>query len=223
MNALLPQATPVALREGIPYWIFWFLLSLIALLLLFIILRDKDLRRRLSLKLAGTKRRLQKKRLQLRLSREKRRKIFLCREIGRTVWADKISPERFGPFFDRLGRFEAEIAARHAVLRDINDEITGAKARLEDAKKKRRIPDSRAADDGKRTFKRRIREFERKSKAERRRLRESSREKSREYERLGATADQLRLDHGDLAGFYTRIDEVNRAILSVGDKIEKLG
>ncbi len=53
----LPEAAR-HLREGIPYWIFWFLLSLILLLLLFIFLRDKDLRRRLSLVLAGAKKRM---------------------------------------------------------------------------------------------------------------------------------------------------------------------
>ncbi|MCX6565861.1 MAG: hypothetical protein NTW38_05480 [Candidatus Aminicenantes bacterium] len=223
MNDLLSQATAASLHEGLPYWIFWFLLSLIVLLLLFILLRDKDLRRRLSLALAGANRRMQKKRLQLRLSREKRRKIILCRGIGRTVWGGKIAPERFGPSFDRLGRFEAEITARHAALQAINDEISGAKTRVEDAKKKRRGPAASAANDEERTFKRRIRDLERKSKAERRRLRESSREKSREYERLGALADEMRLEHEDLPEFYARIDKVNRAVLSVIDKIEKLG
>ena len=206
MNDPLPQAAAASFREGIPYWIFWFLLSLIALLLLFILLRDKDLRRRLSLRLAGTKRRLQKKRLQLRLSREKRRKIILRREVGRTVWGGKISPERFGPAFDRLGRVEAEIAARLGALQDLNDEISKTKVSLEDARRRRRI-----------------REFERKSKEERRRLRESSREKSREYERLGALADEMRLEHGDLAELYARIDKVNRAVLAVLDQVEKLG
>lgn len=206
MNDPLPQAAAAAFREGIPYWIFWFLLSLIALLLLFIILRDKDLRRRLSLRLAGTKRRLQKKRLQLRLSREKRRKIILRREVGRTVWGGKISPERFGSAFGRLGRLEGEIAARHGALQDLNDEISKTRGSLEDARRGRRI-----------------REFERKSREERRRLRESSREKSREYERLGALADEMRLEHGDLAELYARIDRVNRAVLAVLDQVEKLG
>jgi hypothetical protein len=223
MNELLPQTTAAPLHEGLPYWIFWFLLSLIVLLLLFILLRDKDLRRRLSLALAGAKRRMQKKRLQLRLSREKRRKIILCRGIGRTVWGGKIAPEHFGPSFDRLNRFEAEIIARHAALQDINDEISDAKTHVEDAKKKRRALASGVATDDERIFKRRIRDLERKSKAERRRLRESSREKSREYERLGALADEMRLEHEDLLEFYARIDKVNRAVLAVMDKIEKLG
>lgn len=206
MSAPLSETAAVSFREGIPYWIFWFLLSLIVLLLIFILLRDKELRRRLSLSLAGTKRRVLRKSLELRLLREKRKKAFLCREIGRTVWGEKILPDDFRPAFDRLGRIEEEIAARHALLQDLYDEIQKVKTGAGETRKRRRI-----------------RELERKSKAERRRLREKGREKSREYERLGARTDEMRIEHDSLADWYVRIDKVNRAILAVLDRIEKTG
>ncbi|MBN1939209.1 MAG: hypothetical protein JW843_06465, partial [Candidatus Aminicenantes bacterium] len=123
--------TSALTQEGIPYWIFWFLLSLILLLLVFIFLRDKDLRLRLSLVLSGAKKRMMIKRLELRLGRQKRRKAILCREIGRTIWAGRIAMERFEPLFARLGRLETQIAARHVVLRGINDQIAGVSNRIE--------------------------------------------------------------------------------------------
>ncbi|MHB8055216.1 MAG: hypothetical protein ACYDH3_08220 [Candidatus Aminicenantales bacterium] len=236
MQDLLAQAPPSAIHEGLPYWIFYFLFSLIVLLLLFIFLRDKDLRRRLSVGLAGAKRGVQRKRLHVRLNREKRRKIYLFREIGRTIWGGRIAPETFGAAFERLERLEAEIAARHAALQSFNDGILAAGTELEETRKKRRAllkqkesggeigaADIRAAKDAERAIKRRGGDLERKSKAERAGLRQSGGQKASEYERLGVQADGLRIEHLDLREFYDRIDKVNRDILTALDKIEKLG
>jgi len=236
MNDLLSPAPPAAVREGLPYWIFYFLISLILLLLLVIFLRDKDLRHRLSMGLAGAKRRMLRRRLQVRLDREKRRKIFLFREIGRTIWGERIAPEKFGASFERLEHLETEITDRHTTLQNINDGISAATTELEEARKKRRAllkqkksggkivaADIRAARDAERLIKRRTRDFERKSKDERAGLRQSGRKKADEYECLGAQADDNRVKHADLREFYDRIDKVNREILAALNKIEKLG
>lgn len=215
--------TAATAREGIPYWIFWFLLSLILLLLLFIFLRDKDLRRRMSLGLAGTKQRMMKKQLQLRLRRQKRRKTILCREVGRTIWAGRIAPERFAASFTRLGHLETQIAARHAVLQGVNDDVAAAAGALEETRKKRRTDPEEPPPGEERRLKRRMKDLQRRAKAERGRIRQRSREKAGEYERLGIQADEKRLEHPDLEGFYARIDQANRAILAAIDKIEKLG
>jgi hypothetical protein len=211
-----------ASKEGLPYWIFWLLLSLIFLLLLFIFLRDKDLRRRLSLILAGAKKRMLIKRLELRLRRQKRRKTILWREIGRTIWAGRIDGDRFGPSFSRLGRLETQIAARHVVLLGLNNQIAAAAKRLEDSRKIRDdAPENRGVEDDRR-LKRQLKELQRKAKAERGRIRHRSREKATEYERLGLLADENRVSHPDLEGFHVRVDEANRVILAIMDKIEKL-
>jgi len=54
---LYSQAPPVT-REGVPYWILWFLLCIILLLLTFIFLRDKNLRQRLNSFFFGAKKKL---------------------------------------------------------------------------------------------------------------------------------------------------------------------
>jgi hypothetical protein len=216
-----PEASPV-LREGIPYWIFWFLLSLILLLLLFIFLRDKDLRRRLSLVLAGAKKRMLVKRLEIRLRRQKRRKTIIFREIGRTIWAGRIGTERFGPSFARLGRLETQIAARHVVLQGINDQLAGVSGQMDGLGKNRGVAAEGKSGEDERRLKHRMKDLQRKAKAERGRIRQRSREKAGEYERLGVLADENRIAHPDLHDFYIRLDQANRAILSAMDKIEKL-
>jgi hypothetical protein len=84
------QAPPPGSNEGLPYWTFWLLLFVIFLLVVFIFLRDKDLRRRLNLFLFGAKKKLIKMRLQARLRRENRRKADIFRNLGKKVWEEKI-------------------------------------------------------------------------------------------------------------------------------------
>ena len=81
------QQTPLpGSSEGLPYWIFWFLLCIILLLLIFIFLRDKDLRRRISLFLFGAKKKLVKLRLQTRLKRECRKKDEFIKNRNQVLW-----------------------------------------------------------------------------------------------------------------------------------------
>jgi len=89
-NIFSKQAPPPGSNEGLPYWTFWLLLCVILLLITFIFLRDKDLRRRINLFLFGAKKKLIKLRLQARLKRESRKKDDLTRSLGIKVWEDKI-------------------------------------------------------------------------------------------------------------------------------------
>jgi hypothetical protein len=84
------QAPPPEAAEGLPYWTFWLLLCVILLLVAFIFLRDKDLRRRLSLFLFGAKKKLIKIRLQARLNRERRKKSEIMKGLGKKIWENDI-------------------------------------------------------------------------------------------------------------------------------------
>jgi chromosome segregation ATPase len=84
------QTPPPGSSEGLPYWIFWLLLCVILLLVIFIFLRDKDLRRRINLFLFGAKKKLIKMRLQARLRREFRKKNDFIRGLGKKAWEDKL-------------------------------------------------------------------------------------------------------------------------------------
>ncbi len=80
-------------REGLPFWIFWFLLCIILLLVLFIFLRDKDLRRKLSAFLSSARRKVLRSRFQARTKKAKTKVLALRTELGRTAWSGDIGSE----------------------------------------------------------------------------------------------------------------------------------
>jgi len=80
------QAMPSLQKEGLPYWIFWFMLLIILLLLLFIFLRDRRLRLRLSSFLAGARRRSVIFQLKFRLKRERQKKGNTLKRLGEKGW-----------------------------------------------------------------------------------------------------------------------------------------
>ncbi len=86
MQIIAIQAMPSLQKEGLPYWIFWFMLLIIALLLLFIFLRDKRLRLRLSSFLAGARRRSVLFQLKFRLKRERQKKGNILKRMGEKAW-----------------------------------------------------------------------------------------------------------------------------------------
>jgi chromosome segregation ATPase len=84
------QSSSPLQSEGLPYWIFWFLLCVILLLLFFIFLRDKQLRMRLSSFLAGAKRRSLLIQLRIRLKKERQKRGEILRKLGEKAWDEDI-------------------------------------------------------------------------------------------------------------------------------------
>ncbi len=84
------QEIPPETAEGLPIWIFWLMLCVILLLLAFIFLRDKDLRRKLNLFFMGFKKKIKKIRLQQMLKREQQKIEHNLLELGRTAWSQNI-------------------------------------------------------------------------------------------------------------------------------------
>jgi chromosome segregation ATPase len=84
------QAAPPIQREGLPYWIFWFMLFIIMLLFVFIFLRDKRLRMRISTFLAGARRRSILIKLKYQLKKEKQKQAALVKKLGEKAWGEDI-------------------------------------------------------------------------------------------------------------------------------------
>jgi chromosome segregation ATPase len=84
------QAAPSIQREGLPFWIFWFLLCFILLLVFFIFLRDKRLRMRLSAFLAGARRRSVLLQLKFKLKRERQGKATVLIKLGEKAWDEDV-------------------------------------------------------------------------------------------------------------------------------------
>jgi len=84
------QAVPTIQREGLPYWIFWFMLLIIMLLFVFIFLRDKRLRMRISTFLAGARRRSILIKLRYQLKKEKQKRAVVLKKLGEKAWGEDI-------------------------------------------------------------------------------------------------------------------------------------
>lgn len=139
-NALLTRigAVPDPAREGLPYWAFWLLLSVIVLLLFFIFLRDKDLRWRMSAFLSGAKRRMIRMRLAARIRHEKEKKAALWKELGRKAWSEDVRIESTEETFRSLSVLEEEMNRRQAEWQEAYGRIEALETDQENARKLRK-------------------------------------------------------------------------------------
>lgn len=125
------QTPPPGSSEGLPYWTFWLLLCVILLLVAFIFLRDKDLRRRINLFLFGAKKKLIKLRLQARLKRECRKQAELISSLGKKAWEDKLDIPKGEKNRQELDRLEQNKIDLEKEFSDVQLKITGLETDLE--------------------------------------------------------------------------------------------
>jgi len=128
---MTPDSLP---REGLPYWTFWLLLFIIFLLVAFIFLRDKDLRRRLSYLLSGGKRRLLRFRLQMRLKRETQRRAGFIKELGSTAWSLDVRQPASEPLFREIRALDDKRLSLRDERQGVLDRIETLGKKLEDLK-----------------------------------------------------------------------------------------
>ncbi len=118
------QATPPAgAAEGLPFWMLWLLLCVILLLVAFIFLRDKDLRRRISAFLSGARRHMTRLRIQAKLKREREKKTALWRELGKQAWNEDIRADCIGDQCARLAGLDEEIGRHQKTWHDVYSRI----------------------------------------------------------------------------------------------------
>jgi len=235
VGLLSQQASEEMQREGLPYWIFWLLLCIILLLVAFIFLRDKDLRRRLNAFLSGAKRRVKRTQLQIRLNKEKNKKAEIIRDLGKRVWEEKIQNEKFLATFKELERLDSQESGCQARLKDTLSKILTLKKEQEEARQNykslMKMKDSgqqpdmeqvRTAKEKAKLFKKEIKDLEKRIAAGQTTLKDIQSHKSRNFEQLGIFMDEKRLDLMPYQPIYAQIDEMNRTILNLMSRIEKL-
>jgi chromosome segregation ATPase len=103
------QEIPPGAGEGLPYWIFWFMLCIILLLLAFIFLRDKDLRRRLDSFFIGFRKKFKKFRLQQILKREEKKIENTVFELGKNAWSLNVDIPSSGDIPEKIIELEENI------------------------------------------------------------------------------------------------------------------
>ncbi len=126
-------------REGLPYWIFWILLCIIILLLAFIFLRNKDMRRRLDSFFFGIKKNLIKIRLHSILKREKTKQENFILEIGQKCWEEGIEISTGGAVLTKLASMEETLSTKRLEQKESEKKIQNLKKNLEKSQKKHDI------------------------------------------------------------------------------------
>jgi len=130
-NIFAKQSPPQGSSEGLPYWTFWLLLCVILLLIVFIFLRDKGLRRRINLFLFGAKKKLIKLRLQARLKREYRKKDEFIKNLGKKAWEDKLEIPKGEKIHQELDKLEQNRQDLERESKGVLSKITGLESDLE--------------------------------------------------------------------------------------------
>jgi chromosome segregation ATPase len=123
VDATLPAQAPAGVPEGLPFWLLWFLLCVILLLIAFIFLRDKDLRRRISLFLSGARRHMTRLRIQVRLKKQKDKKAALWRELGRIAWTEDVRASCIEEECRKLAVLDGEIGRHQKTWHDVYSRI----------------------------------------------------------------------------------------------------
>jgi hypothetical protein len=193
-------------REGLPYWILWLLVSIILLLIFYIFLRDKDLRLRLSFFLAGTKRRMLRLRLQVKLKKERAKKIEIWKELGRTAWSEDVRAEGTAEIFE--------------ILKVLGEDLDAAQAEWHEAYTKIEALEKEA--DQTEAWKSANREWQMKKEAVQDRIIRIKKSSEPMYENLGRILDQNRPEHERLAIGYFQIDRADQTIRDLQARIESL-
>jgi len=119
----LQAQAPAEVTKGLPFWMLWLLLCVILLLVVFIFLRDKDLRRRISSFLSGARRHMIRLRLQVKLKKEKEKKAALWRELGKLAWNEDVQASCIDEDCSKLAGLEEEIGRLRKTWHDVYSRI----------------------------------------------------------------------------------------------------
>ena len=119
----LQAQAPAEVPEGLPFWILWLLLCVILLLVVFIFLRDKDLRRRISFFLSGARRHMIRLRLQVKLKKQKAKKAALWMELGKLAWNADVKASCIDEDCRKLAGLEEEIGRLRKTWHDVYSRI----------------------------------------------------------------------------------------------------
>ena len=136
MGLFSQQTANAPPTDGLPYWIFWLLISFILLLLAFIFLRDKKLRRKMDECFFLSRKRLIKLRHQRRMAREIRKKERLIMEIGQKAWEKRIEIKNGQKVFRDLQYLEEKSEKLQQESADIKSKIAFLNASMDENTKK---------------------------------------------------------------------------------------
>jgi hypothetical protein len=220
----LAASPPEIGGEGLPYWIAGLLASIIILLLVFIFLRDRDLRHRINEFLSGAKKRVKRAQLRLRLKRERKRRTEALADLGRTAWSIRVPGEAYDSCYANLSLLEKDERAKKAELQEVLNGVLDARKRLDGIvaaaggrTAKSASPEQR---EEVRRLKKSLRLGERKIRTGQAVLRGIEERRREQFIDLGDLLDEARPDAPELLAVFVRIDKHGRAILHYMNELE---
>lgn len=221
------QASGVAeiAREGLPYWMAGLLASVIVLLLVFIFLRDRDLRHRVNEFLSGAKKRVKRAQLRLKLKREQKRRTEALAELGRKAWAVRLPGEAYDPFHANLAILERDGRAKQSELQEVLTKVLEIRKRQDEiaaaAGGRPQKPAALGLRDEARQLKKSARDGEGKIRAGQAVLKTIEERKAEQFIELGDRVDAARPDVPEFLASYVQVDKHNRLILHHMNELEK--
>lgn len=219
-------------EEGLPFWLLWLLIAFIGLLLFFIFLRDKDLRRRIDFFFLNARNRSLQIHLRRQMKREEKKKKRLWLDLGRIVYENKLALEGTEAILKSL---DSLIRKKQQILHELNYFQNNLK--ITPAEKSPSLSSGQESNSGvtsnsKASFKAMI-HFDQdspKSKAAWPRKKNKLREKIKALDEqakaflitLGRITDTLRFKNEKLIPLYEKIDSVNLRLSHLEQRLDSL-
>lgn len=200
-------------KAGLPFWLFYLLLSIILLLIFINFLQNKNLRQKISFFLSGPRRRFNRLKLEVRLRQETEKKEALLQELGKLAATKKLKIPELEDLISEIGSLEEESSQLQALWHDIHRKLGMLKM-----EKRKALGENQ---DGKNQNFAELEENIAGLEKEKRRLEErimTLREQLEpHYLTVGRVVNKYRPDYEDLAFLYFQIDKIAMII----DKVQK--
>lgn len=207
-------------KAGLPFWLFYLLLSLIVLLIILNFLKNKSLRQRLSYTLAGPRRRFNRLRLQVRMRNEEQKKAELFRRLG------ELASSKW-PDLPEIEEFTSEIRSLEEKITDLQNRwhLLYRELELLKLEKRKLLANSHSGETTKEEQEkvdRRIAELEKEKAEIQRNIMATDELLAPHHENIGRVIYRLRPNREDLDFIYFQIDDVGKSIQEIKEKIENL-
>jgi len=211
-------SSPEMQKEGLPFWIFYLLLSIILLLIFINFLQNKELRQKLSYTLAGPRRRLNQLRLKVSLRKEEEKKAELFRQLGQLAsvrWPEMPEIEEIASEIRSLEEESSKLQALwHETYRNLEN--------LKLEKKKLSLEGNPAIKDSAllQELNDKIARLEKNRAEIQEKLLATNEMLEPHHETIGRVVYKLRPDREDLAFLYFQIDKSEERVAILKNDIE---
>jgi chromosome segregation ATPase len=205
-----------ARKSGLPFWLFYLLLSAILLLLFINFLQNKNLRQKISFILAGPRRRLDKLRTEVQLRREIEKKEELLRELGKLASGKKLKFPEVEDILSEIKLLEEESYRLQGLWHETYRNLE----RLKLEKRKNLAENSSSKSANSPSLDGQIKHLENEKKLLEDRILALNEQLNHYHLSIGRVVNKYRPDYEDLAFLYFQVDKAEKAINELETKLK---